>query len=191
MLTSNDVALKEWAVICHMLASGRQIALIRKGGIREAPRGFDVEHREFFLFPTYFHERSEDLAEPARAALPEIERAAPAGAEIRLTLYATVEHVANVHTLDSLRALAGQHALAWPAVESRFSYRQPGLHVIGLRVYRLVKPIVVPNLPRYDGCRSWVPLDHALPVVDIEAVLDDQAFNHRLGVLQQALSEDR
>ena len=188
MLTSNNVALKEWAVICHMLASGRQIALVRKGGIREPARGFDVEHPEFFLFPTYFHERPEDLAEPARATLPEIARGAPPSGEIRLTLYATVAHVADVHALDSLRALDGQHALAWPAVESRFQYRRPGLHVIGLRVYRLAKPVVVPNLPRYDGCRSWVPLERVLPVIGAEPVLDDAAFNHRLDALRQALA---
>jgi len=191
MLTSNDVALKEWAVICHMLASGRQIALVRKGGIREPARGFDVEHREFFLFPTYFHERPDDLAEPARAALPEITRAAPPAGELHLTLYATVAHVADVHSLDSLRALDGHHALGWPAVESRFQYRRPGLHVIGLRVYRLVEPVVVPNLARYDGCRSWVALEGALPVAGAEPVLDDQAFNHQLDVLQQALSVDQ
>ncbi len=188
MLTSNDIALKEWAVICHMLASGRQIVLVRKGGIREPARGFDIEHREFFLFPTYFHERSDDLAEPARAALPEIARAAPPAGELHLTLYATVAHVTQVHALESLRALDGQHALTWPAVESRFRYRRPGLHLIALRVHRLARPVVVPNLARYDGCRSWVALDRALPVAGGEPVLDDHVFNHRLAALQQALA---
>jgi hypothetical protein len=191
MLTSNDVALKEWAVTCHMLASGRQIVLVRKGGIREPARGFDVEHREFFLFPTYFHERPEDLDEPARAVLPEIAREAPPAGELRLTLYATVAHVTEVLALESLRALQGQHALAWPAVESRFQYRRPGLHLIALRVHRLARPVVVPNLARYDGCRSWVALDHALPVLDAEPVLDDQVFNHRLAALQHALAGDQ
>jgi hypothetical protein len=189
MLTSNDVALKEWAVICHMLASGRQIVVVRKGGIREAGRDFAVEHREFFLFPTYFHERSDDLAEPARAALPEITRSAPPTGEVHLPLYATVAYVAEVHALESLRALNGQHALAWAAVESRFRYRRPGLHLIALRVHRLARPIVVPNLARYDGCRSWVALDHPLPVAEVQPVLDDQVFNHRLEALQRALAE--
>ncbi len=45
MLASNAVALKEWAVICHELAAGRQIALLRKGGIRDATQGFTIEHR--------------------------------------------------------------------------------------------------------------------------------------------------
>ncbi|MGH7315203.1 MAG: DUF1802 family protein [Candidatus Rokuibacteriota bacterium] len=190
MLTSNDVALKEWAVICHMLASGRQIVLVRKGGIREPARGFDVEHREFVLVPTYFHERAEDLAEPARTALPEVARAAPPAGELHLTLYATVAHLTEVHELESLRALHGQHALSWPAVESRFQYRRPGLHLIALRVHRLARPVIVPNLARYDGCRSWVSLDRAVPVAGGEPVLDDDAFSHRLAALRRALPED-
>jgi len=188
MLTSNDVALKEWAVVCHMLASGRQILLVRKGGIREPSGGFDVQHREFFLFPTYFHERPEDLAEPARAALSEIARGAPPSGELHLTLYATVEHAVELRELESLRAVDGQHALAWPAVENRFHYRRPGLHLVALRVYRLPRPIVVPNLARFDGCRSWVALDGAVRITGAEPVLDDGAFSHRMGALHHALA---
>lgn len=46
MLALNDVALKEWAVICRELAEGRQIIVLRKGGIREPRTGFSVEHQE-------------------------------------------------------------------------------------------------------------------------------------------------
>ena len=30
-----DLALKEWAVICDLLATGRQTLVLRKGGIAE------------------------------------------------------------------------------------------------------------------------------------------------------------
>ena len=54
--TSLQVALKEWATVCRALESGRQIILLRKGGIYEAAGEFEVEHREFLLFPTYVHQ---------------------------------------------------------------------------------------------------------------------------------------
>src|SRR5271154_4893658 len=50
------VALKEWATVCRALESGRQILLLRKGGIYEAAGEFELEHRRFLLFPTFLHQ---------------------------------------------------------------------------------------------------------------------------------------
>jgi hypothetical protein len=190
MLMTNRVALKEWAVVCAELAAGRQTILLRKGGIREPSRGFTVEHREFFLFPTYVHEREQELTETARLTLPEIARRAPPAGELHLELYAVVELAIDVATLDPLRRLEGQHVLAWPAVERRFHYRRPGLHVIAPRVYRLPEPLVVPNLLRYDGCRSWVGLEAELPATGARPVLDDVSFHQRMASLRDALGVD-
>ena len=41
-------ALKEWAVVCKALEEGRQILLLRKGGIMEYRQGFEVKHDEIF-----------------------------------------------------------------------------------------------------------------------------------------------
>ena len=46
-------ALKEWAVVCRALEEGRQIVLLRKGGILEYRQSFKVKHDRFLLFPTY------------------------------------------------------------------------------------------------------------------------------------------
>lgn len=188
MFAVNHVALKEWAAVCHALAAGRQIVLLRKGGIREPSNGFSVEHREFFLFPTYFHENEEDLVEDARATLPAVAGSAPPGGELHLELYATVERAIEVLSLESLRHLEGEHVFTWPAVERRFHYRRPGLQVIAVRVYRLARRLVVPSLFRYDGCRSWVTLETEFPVTDAQPVLDDLAFGRRLAALPAELA---
>jgi hypothetical protein len=188
MRPTNAVALKEWAVICHALTAGRQIVLLRKGGIRDASGGFAVEHREFFLFPTYVHESAGELVEAARPALADIAGHAPPAGELHLELYAVVETAVEVASLEPLRRLEGQHALAWPAVEKRFHYRRPGLHVLALRVHRLPAPLVTPHLFRYDGCRSWVTLDSELPVAGARPVLDDGAFARKLADLREALA---
>jgi hypothetical protein len=190
MLTASAVALKEWAVVCRELADGRQIALLRKGGIRDQSPGFTVERREFFLFPTYVHETADELVDAARPRLADVARHAPPGGELHLGLYAVVEAAIEVTALEPLRRLEGQHVLAWPAVERRFHYRRPGLHVLALRVHRLPQPLVTPHLFRYDGCRSWVTLESPLPVADALPVLDDPAFARKLDALEDALAVD-
>jgi len=162
MLAANRIALKEWAVVCAELAAGRQTILLRKGGIRERSRGFAIEHREFFLFPTYVHENEEELIEPARPALPEVVRRAPPAGELHLDLYAVVEAAFEVPTLAPLRRLEGHHILAWSAVERRFHYRRPGLHVIALRVFPTQRRAVASQIPMlllmvlYTAIGLWV-----------------------------------
>src|SRR5947209_17510160 len=50
----NHTALKEWASVIDALGIGRQIVLIRKGGL--ADRSFGVEAERFYLFPTNYHD---------------------------------------------------------------------------------------------------------------------------------------
>ena len=64
--TTNSVApaLKEWAAIVHALLEGEQIVDVRKGGLREDGRHFDVTSRCLWLYPTAEHQRAE-LLKPA------------------------------------------------------------------------------------------------------------------------------
>src|SRR5436309_14463591 len=64
-----NVALKEWASVCSALEEGRQIILLRKGGILEAIGGFELEYPQFFLFPTYLHQNAQMLKEHERNRL--------------------------------------------------------------------------------------------------------------------------
>lgn len=180
-------AFKEWAVICDQLAKGRQIFVVRKGGIREDARRFSVDHHRFFLFPTYTHQNEDELVDAVQATLADVRRSAPPADVLRLELFATVEMLAEVRELERLRAVAHEQALTWPAIEGRFRYRRPGLHVIALRVYRLPRPPVMPYLPRYDGCRSWVTFESEPPVTDPRPVLDDRVFLERLEPLRRIL----
>lgn len=187
MLDKNRFALKEWAVIVRELGEGRQIVLLRKGGIHEQKHGFTVAHREFFLFPTYVHQNEEDLVPDARPRLKETLRASPPPGELWLHYYAVAEEVFHMTAIEPLRALDGLHALNWPSVEHRFEYRRPGLHFLALRVYRLPKQIVIPVTPRYDGCLSWVDLDEEQTAVGAEPVLSNAEFTTRLEHLRGLL----
>jgi len=60
---SLDIALKEWASVIAALESGRQILLLRKGGILEQSNKnrFSIIHNEFLFFPTYLHQSRGEL----------------------------------------------------------------------------------------------------------------------------------
>src|SRR5258708_20024339 len=57
------IGLKEWASVCRALEEGRQIILLRKGGIHESAGEFELEHPQFVLFPTYLHQNLKMLKE--------------------------------------------------------------------------------------------------------------------------------
>src|SRR5437763_10336002 len=73
---SMPVAFKEWAVTVRALAEGEQLLTLRKGGIREENKHFEIEHDRFFLYPTFDHQRNDLVRE---SHLPELGRALEEG----------------------------------------------------------------------------------------------------------------
>src|ERR1700710_1213231 len=67
---------KEWAVTVRALAEGEQLLTLRKGGIREENKHFEVEHDQFFLYPTFDHQRNDLVRESHH---PELRRALEEG----------------------------------------------------------------------------------------------------------------
>ncbi|HET6230573.1 MAG TPA: DUF1802 family protein [Longimicrobiaceae bacterium] len=189
MLDANRSALKEWAAVERALADGRTALLIRKGGIHEKRGGFEVEHREFWLFPTGFHQNADELADDFRglAGLP----VPPSRDEVRLGVYAVVEEAFRVESLDALERLKGLHPLAPETIRSRFAYRnKPYLHALVLRAHVLPEPHVVPNTLDYEGCISWVQMDAELPTATARpAMLDAEFARTRAQILDRLGTE--
>jgi hypothetical protein len=181
-------ALKEWAILCRALGDGRQILLIRKGGIEEVKDGFQVAHRDFWLFPTYVHQQAADLVPAVRAEFEAVQAAQPPPGIVEIQLYAAVEDVVRVTDVKSLRALEDLHILSWDCAASRFHYRnRPGVHVLAVRVYRRPKAYRLQASPWYDGCVSWVDLDEPLVTEGCVPVLPDADFGARLADLRARL----
>ena len=181
-------ALKEWAVLVDAMARGEIVAMVRKGGIREQRAGFSVRHDRFLLYPTFFHEKANELA-PRYASQLELSHARkPDPGTIRIEYVASVVGLWQVTELETLRAIEGEHGMAWNAVESRFHYKnKPGVQVIAVRLARLANPVVVPETRRYLGCVSWVELDDDVDVGNAEPVLDDASLMMRVARLKNAL----
>lgn len=181
-------ALKEWAVICRALTEGRQAILIRKGGIAESGGEFEVEHRRFWLFPTYVHQQKAGIVPEAAALLEQVDADRPPTGIVRLSHLAEAVGVYHIRELADAWKLAGMHCWSHETVQSRFEYRQPGLFVLAVRVYRAPQVFDLYDTAQYAGCRSWVELDRALPTEGATPVLEEQAFGEVLRTLDKLLA---
>ena len=168
-------ALKEWAVVCRALEEGRQVLLLRKGGILEYRQGFKVQHDRFLLFPTYEHQSKDHLQADYADRLDNVLKDQLAPGTNRITSYAEAIEVKEITDRIALRTLAKYHIWNESYVNARMDYnpRKP-MSVILLRVFKLENPILIENKQEWIGCRSWIPLD-----IDVSGrpVLDDLQFN--------------
>ena len=118
------VALKEWAVLVSAMARGDLIAMIRKGGIREHRAGFDVRHDRFLLYPTFFHEKLNELDARFHPTLESVHADAPPDRNHRAPVRRQCRRrVAG----DGARAPARDRCRAWAHVGSGgVSFSVPG-----------------------------------------------------------------
>ena len=181
-------AFKEWTVIVDALARGRQIIILRKGGLIEGAKGFQVEHSEFLLFPTLFHQQRESVLPEAQARFDEISRQMPGPEVVRLEYFARVETWRRLESLGEARALHGLHVWRDNVIDERFDWgRGKQIHVIAARIFRLAAPVDLPMRESYGGCKSWIELAEDVPTEGARAVLDDAAFAAQLLLVQKAL----
>jgi len=182
---ANRWAFKEWGIICAALAAGRQSVILRKGGIHEGTEGFQVQHREFWLFPTGYHQNEEELSE-AGALWARSQNAPPRFPCVQH--YVLIESVTRITEVTTLARLEPLHIWSPTTILERFHYRTPGLFALGVRVLELPQPIPLVDSPHFAGCRSWVDLPEDLSTAALRPVLDDKAHRHAQDQLQIALS---
>ena len=179
MLQMGSIGFKEWALVCEALGRGEQSILIRKGGIAEGREGFAFKHREFFLFPTFFHEQVEKVR-TAGARLPE----RPEG-EVEIRFFATLEASRVITSRKTAAALEPLHILHADVVRERFAYDDaPGVHVAFLRVFRLRRSWVFADEQRFGGCRSWVTLPPFDSAITFDPVLSEAEHAERLAAFE-------
>jgi hypothetical protein len=180
MLSANNIAFKEWAVVCAALSTGRQTIILRKGGIDEGREGFRVKHREFWLLPTRFHQDLSQLQADARPLWGEVQARPLRLGKFAIDLYAVVEAVREVRELTMLDRLSSEHILSVETIRQKFDYRHPGLFVLAVKTHRIPAPHEVPDSPYIAGCRSWVELPQSLSTAGAVNVLENEAFSQRL-----------
>ncbi|MBS0660454.1 MAG: DUF1802 family protein [Verrucomicrobia bacterium] len=174
------IGFKDWSVLCAAMAQGEQSIILRKGGLAEGRDGFQFKHREFFLYPTAFHEQLAKLRVPAGRDVPE------AGEE-QVAFFAAfrLEWSAAVTDWEAARALEPFHLYREEVVRERFDYDEaPGLQVAFGRALRVEPAWIVPYERRFGGCRSWIQLPEQAPAFSsMSPALDDTTHAQRGGQL--------
>jgi hypothetical protein len=184
-----QTAFKEWAIIVDALGRGDQILILRKGGIQEGRDGFRMEHAQFLLFPTLYHQQRESVTLEAQARYDEVAPRWPAPDIGRLEFLAEVAACRRLESLSAAEALRGQHCWRDDIIERRFDWgRAKNIFAIAVRVHRLPRPIELPLHPAYRGCKSWVELEKDVPATGAQPVLDLPQFDHKLGQFLAALN---
>lgn len=187
------IALKEWAVTVRALAEGEQLLTLRKGGIRETEKHFQLEHERFFLYPTFDHQRNDLVRESHQ---PELRRALEEGVwsdgepslrelaagavqqpdRVRIRAWAEVAGHFTISDPRCVDALSPFYVWTTDYAEKRLAWkRRHPLHVLLLRTYRIPRPVTVKVKEEYAGCRSWVELSRELPF-EGTPVLSDGEF---------------
>ncbi len=169
--------LKEWSTVCRTLESGRQIFLLRKGGIYESSGEFEVEHRRFLLFPTYVHQKREMLKGEVHA---DFEPRAGEPERVELRAWCEVADVVELKSRRQMDALDAEHVWAPPLIDMRFNYRPENpLYVLVVRVHVLRELVTIDNAIAYAGCKSWVPLERDVDVSESRPALTSRDFEAR------------
>jgi len=181
-----NVALKEWAVTGHALARGRQIILLRKGGLLDEDGAFSLEHGQFWLLPTWLHQEP-SLVKPAHQDLFDFARPVD-GKNVKNPLlrhFASVQAVWHIEERDEAKLRAAPQIYAQSYLDLRFNYQSNRpLLCAALRVWELESPLRYAMRPQDMGCRSFVEMEAPLCGI-AHPVLDDETFNRALDELKE------
>jgi hypothetical protein len=186
--TSLQVALKEWDVVCRALAGGRQMVLLRKGGISEAGDGsFRVQHNEFLFFPTFLHQNRQMLKPGDQGAYTPLNEEPN---EVAVASAGVVTDVVQLKSREQMERINDEHVWTSPLIDMRFNYRPENpLYLLLVRAYRLREPATITNTPAYAGCKSWVPLGQPIATDGAVPAMDDERYAARRSSILARLAE--
>lgn len=160
------LALKEWSIICKALEDGNQTILLRKGGILEYKKGFEIRQKSFLLFPTLEHQAEEYLQSKYLQTYDLLLRG-NRSEDIQnktntLWVLARIEAIQEFHDHEMLPELEKYHIWNEKYVNMRMNYNpKKPMNALLLRVYKLPQPISIDINPEWAGCKSWIDIDIA------------------------------
>ena len=158
------LALKEWSIICKAMEEGKQTILLRKGGILEYKKGFEISQKLFLLYPTLEHQAAEYLQSNY---LQEYELLLKRnGSEIvqdkvnTIRIIARIEAKQEFHDHELLSKLEKYHIWNEKYVNMRMNYNpKKPMNALLLRIYKLSQPISIDVNPEWAGCKSWIDIE--------------------------------
>lgn len=190
MKVDNPIALREWAVAVKALEAGRQVIVLRKGGISEETKEFRLESPRFYLFPSFEHQRPH-LVKPEASDMVALTQAEAEQFtdQVRISSYAEVVEDIEITDTETLQRLDDLHIWTEDYAEERLKWKKTKpLHVLILRVYKLDAPQVIPMRESYGGCKSWHRLEDIL-TVPMKPVLSDSEFDRQVEAVRKQILE--
>lgn len=173
-------ALKEWAVAVEALEAGKTIALLRKGGIREAKGDFQVKYRQVWLYPTYEHQKPE-LLKPEYATQVTTVESGWHPETIPISICAEITEVITLSARAIITALLPYHIWNEQMISDRLNWKSDRpLFLLLLRVYRLPQPQIISFDKTYRGCKSWIDLVKPISTEKLIPVLDNDTYNRKV-----------
>ncbi|RXZ84179.1 DUF1802 family protein [Paenibacillaceae bacterium] len=173
------IVLKEWAVAIRALLEGKQMMLLRKGGIREETRHFQLVSPSFYFMPTYEHQKKE-LVKPSfqpwvEETMSEFNAADP---NVKIAAYGEVTEDIELYDQDSLDRLRDFHIWTDSFAEERLRWKkkQP-LHLLLVRVFKLEEPTEIKLREAYIGCKSWVRLEDEIANARMSPVIEQHEYD--------------
>jgi len=187
-MNTETALLKEWASAVEAFLAGDTILALRKGGIREENRDFELTSESFYFFPTYEHQKEHLLKEPFRRYASETRASwSPDAPNVTIRAWAEASEDILIQDEERLQALSPYHIWTDDYASERLHWkRTKPLHCLLLRVYRLEEPLVVPNDPVFAGCKSWLRLPLPSDIAK-HPVLSDEAFREKAERIKAAL----
>src|SRR5688500_613836 len=173
------IALKDWAIVCKALEDGKQMLLLRKGGIMEYRKGFEVKHNEFLLYPTFEHQSVESIKVEYKEKLKKIleeqnkyynnnnrkkidkdNKNFNIATHNIIKLLAKVEDVIEISDKLILSELRDYHIWSDEYVTMRMNYNpSKPMSILLLRIYKLRKPLIVDINDTWARCKSWIDIE--------------------------------
>ena len=183
-----NIAFKEWAVVVDALGASEQILILRKGGIHEAGGQFRVDHQEFWLLPTQFHEAETAVIPAKHQRLREL--VTGSRDQISIEYYGVVDCVRRLDCEEKIARLAGRHIWTDAILHERFAFGwERGLFALLVRVYRRTTPVSIQWLESYGGCKSWVELEQPITADNLGPVLSESEFCRQRDAIVASLTD--
>ena len=158
------LALKEWSIICMAVEEGKQSILLRKGGILEYKKGFEIRQKLVLLYPTLENQAAEYLQSNY---LQEYELLLKRNSsEIvqdkvnSIRIIAGIEAMQEFHDHELLSKLEKYHIWNEKYVNMRMNYNpKKPMNALLLTIYKLSQPIPIDVNPEWAGCKSWIDIE--------------------------------
>jgi hypothetical protein len=160
----NMLALKEWSIICKAMEEGKQTLLLRKGGILEYKKGFEISQKLFLLYPTLEHQAAEYLQsnylQEYELLLKRNSSESVQDKVNTLRIIARIEAMQEFHDNELLSKLENYHIWNEKYVNMRMNYNpKKPMNALLLRIYKLSQPISIGVNPEWAGCKSWIDIE--------------------------------